>query len=261
MQEIDDNIYILLFAGIGGMFILTISFILLNVKIQNRLLRQKDREHQSQLLQQEQLLQAIINSQEAERKRIGQDLHDDVGTALSNLRLTIELFSADTENALSEFTSRCKHMIDNVIQDVRHISHNLSPPGIELYGFLGALEELGDTLSATQAMQIHIHNQAQEKIDALNSVQHISLYRVMEELLNNTLRHAQAKQVNIIFSMHNNQLMVTYQDNGRGIPAGSKTSRGMGMHNIESRLKVIAAEIIVSTTMQSGYECQFVLKS
>lgn len=250
-----------MFAGVGGMFILTISFILLNVKIQKRLLRQKDREHQSQLQHQEQLLQAIINSQEAERKRIGQDLHDDVGTALSNLRLTIDLFNQDTETSIPGFSTKCKQMIDKVIQDVRHISHNLSPPGIALYGFLGALEELGDTLTSTQTMQIQIHNQAQEKIDALEPEQHISLYRVMEELLNNTLKHAQANQINISFSMHNNQLMVTYQDNGRGIAAGSKSAKGMGMHNIESRLKVIGAEITASITPQSGYECQFVLKS
>ncbi|TCC90054.1 hypothetical protein EZ428_12250 [Pedobacter frigiditerrae] len=260
MENIDENIYVLIFAGTAGMCILAISFILLNVRLQNKTLKQKDRDQQVQLLHQEELLQAIINSQEDERKRIGQDLHDDVGTALSNLRLTIDVFKPDSENSLAIFSGRCKHIIDKVIKDVRHISHNLSPPGIELYGFLGALEELCDSIVQGQHIQIIIHNQAEIQLNELSATTTISLYRVMEELLNNTIKHANAKTVDIYFTVVDKGITVTYQDNGTGIAIGEqKTRKGMGLHNIESRLKMIGAMVNNPTVQHNGYQCQFTI--
>ncbi|TKC10504.1 hypothetical protein FA048_09985 [Pedobacter polaris] len=260
MENIDENVYILIFAGMAGMCILAISFIFLNVKLQNKTLKQKDREQQLQLQHQEELLQTMISSQETERKRIGQDLHDDVGTALSNLRLTIDVFRPDSENTLGNFSDRCKHIIDKVIKDVRHISHNLSPPGIELYGFLGALEELCDSVVQTQHIQITIHNHAEIGLDELNATAAISLYRIMEELLNNTIKHAKAKTVDIYFIANGQEITVIYQDNGTGIMADQKSRKGMGLHNIESRLKMIGAIVSPSTVPHSGYQCQFILK-
>lgn len=134
----NDNISILLIITTGGVFLLVISFIVIFIRHQNKLLKQKDRAQQAELLHQQELLKTIIVSQETERKRIGQDLHDDVGTALSNLRITIEMFDEMSPSGYHDFSMNCRQLIDRVVTDVRQISHNLSPPGIELYGFGGA---------------------------------------------------------------------------------------------------------------------------
>jgi signal transduction histidine kinase len=92
MQNTTDNIYILVILGMAGTFLLVVSFIFFSMRNQNKLLRQRQHFQQAQIEHQKELLRAVIESQEAERKRIGQDLHDDVGTTVSGLRLLIEMF-------------------------------------------------------------------------------------------------------------------------------------------------------------------------
>jgi signal transduction histidine kinase len=125
MQNTTDNIYILVILGMGGTFLLVVSFILFSIRNQNKLLRQRQHFQQAQIDHQKELLRAVIESQEAERKRIGQDLHDDVGTTVSGLRLLIEMFKpGDDVKAHEDFTQSTKTIIDKVVKDVRNISHN-----------------------------------------------------------------------------------------------------------------------------------------
>lgn len=261
MQKIDD-IYFLIFGGLMvGMMIFAVSFILMHIKNQNTFLKQRDREQKLQLSHQQELLHTVINSQEAERKRIGQDLHDDVGTALSNLRLTIDIFNEHSPTGLSQFTGNSKIIIDKIINDVRNISHNLSPPGIALYGFLGALEELCDAVSELRSIQIKILNKADSILNELNAIQSISMYRVFEELIHNTIKHANATIIDIQFMEQDGQLLVSYTDNGKGISQDLKSKKGMGLHNIESRLEMIGAKIIHPATTHVGYQCQFIINT
>ena len=260
MQKVGD-IYVLIFAGlVGGMLLFAVSFVLMHFKNQNKFLRQKEKEQKLQIEHQQELLHTVISSQETERKRIGQDLHDDVGTALSNLRLTIGLFSQNPQIGFTQFSSNCNSIIDRIIQDVRHISHNLSPPGIEMYGFLGALEELCDSMVQLRSVKINIQNDAESMLDQLDTLKCISLYRVMEELLNNTIKHANATIIDIHFMQKDHHLHVIYKDNGIGLSANMKSKKGMGLHNIESRLEMIGAVIILPTISYLGYQCQFKLK-
>ena len=174
--------------------------------------------------------------------------------------MTIGLFNQNPQSSFTQFSSNCNTIIDRIIQDVRHISHNLSPPGIELYGFLGAVEELCDSVVQLRSVKINIHNQAETLVDQLDTVAAISLYRIMEELLNNTIKHANATLIDIHFMLKEQHLHVIYKDNGIGIPSDMKSKKGMGLHNIESRLEMIGASIVLPTSPYSGFQCQFKLK-
>src|ERR1700744_1857349 len=121
MQKFADNIYVLIIIGISGSFLLVVSFIIIQIRNQNRLFMQKKKLDEAEIAHQKELLQTVMESQEAERKRIGQDLHDDVGTALSNLRITIEMFNQDEKSSADNFRGKSKGIIDKVIQDVRNI--------------------------------------------------------------------------------------------------------------------------------------------
>jgi signal transduction histidine kinase len=255
-----DNIFVLLLISMGGVFTLVVSFVIIFIRNQNKILKQRAQLQQAELQHQQELLQTIIVSQEAERKRIGQDLHDDVGTALSNLRITIEMFNQDTSANRADFSDTSKLLIDKVIQDVRHISHNLSPPGIALYGLMGALEELCEFITSRGKLQVNINNPIGNIPDELDEAASISLYRVMEELLNNTLKHAGASLVDIGFALDEGDMLLTYHDNGRGIAPHVKPGKGMGMQNIESRLGAIGATFSIDTTPGAGFTIHIRIK-
>lgn len=253
MQKTSDNIFILLLLSIGGVFMLVVSFVVIFIRHQNKLLRQQRQIQQAEIAHQKELLQTVIESEETERKRIGQDLHDDVGTALSNLRITIEMFNRSTSADLDRFKNSCKSIIDKVILDVRNISHNLSPAGILLYGFIGALEELSEFVTLHSGLQVSISNKAGDLPDRLNEAAAISLYRVMEELLNNTIKHAGANRAYISFETEGDYMSVSYQDDGRGMPKNIKTKNGIGLQNIESRLGIIGADFTMGQNQLSGF--------
>ncbi|MCR8558124.1 hypothetical protein KXD93_10740 [Mucilaginibacter sp. BJC16-A38] len=260
MQKTSDNIFILLLLGIGGVFMLVVSFVIIFIRNQNKLLQKQKQLQQAEMAHQQQLLQTVIESQEAERKRIGQNLHDDVGTALSNLRLTIEAFNQDKPADADSFRRASKSIIDRVIQDVRHISHNLSPPGLEYYGFLGTLEELCEFTTQSSRLQVNITNNAGEAPDQLEQNAAISLYRVMQELLNNTLKHAGATEVHIDFDSEEDGVLISYHDNGCGLPLTDQ-KRGMGMLNIESRLRIIGATFNMESPDGKGFKMLIRIKN
>lgn len=254
-----DNIYVLLLISIGGVFLLVISFIIIFVRHQNRLIKQREELQRSELMHQQELLKTVIVSQEAERKRIGQDLHDDVGTALSNLRITIEMFK-ESDMDREVFSTTCKKLIDRAIQDTRHISHNLSPSGISLYGFMGALEELTEFITSTGKLEVNLSDDTGDRIDELSPDALISLYRVLEELLNNTLKHANATEADIFFTLEEDLLLISYHDNGCGIPATVKMGKGIGQQNIESRLSIIGAVFDLESSGETGFNMMIKVK-
>lgn len=241
-----------------GILVIVLSFIFIVIRSHQRSLKQQATLHNLQLSHQQELLNTLVVSQEEERKRIGQDLHDDVGTALAHLRLVIELFKKDT-GPEEHFATNCKNLIDKIVTDVRHISHNLSPPGIAIYGFFNTLEDLCDAIVKTGALKISVKNVAEQKIANLSQLQSISLYRIMEELLTNTIRHSGAAQVEILFSESGDLFVVSYRDNGRGTGAGSGAIPGMGLQNIRNRLEVIGAREDHSEDNLKGYHFCFVL--
>lgn len=223
------------------MVLLVVSFILINSRGQNKMLRQRQQMQQAEIAHQKELLQVVIDSQEAERKRIGQDLHDDVGTALSSLRLTIEMFEPDQkDDESSRYIGMSKDIIDKVIKDVRHISHNLSPPVLSYYGLAAAIEEKCSFINNSGQLEITLIDNAQQVLLQLEQPVALAFYRVLEELVNNTIKHAGATKSTIKFTEIDGGISIEYTDNGKGLKPG-KRPKGMGLQNIESRLTVVNA--------------------
>jgi signal transduction histidine kinase len=255
MQATTDNIYIQMILGMSGAAILVVSFILFSIRNQNRLLRQRQQFQQAEIAHQKDLLRAVIESQEAERKRIGQDLHDDVGTSLSGLRLLIEMFKpAQKDQHYTDFLRSSKTTIDKIVKDVRHISHNLSPATLGYYGLAAAINEHCDIINQSGKLTIDVANDAEAALEQLSLPIATALYRVLEELLNNTIKHSGASRAVIAFATSSQQITIDYKDNGKGLPVSADTGRkGMGMQNIESRLLNINATFVLSTQPGQGF--------
>lgn len=254
MQHVNDNYLVLIIMAMAGTVLLVILFILLQVRNQNRLLRQQKKMQQAELNHQKELLHAVIQSQEMERNRIGMDLHDEVGTILSSLRMTIQHFTdqAAVDTTAGQFNNHSRYLIDKAVGSVRSIAHNLSPFRSEVYGFTDALEDLCDRIHQPDKMNVALDCSCEAELKQLPGATTLALYRVITELINNTLKHAQATCITLSLSAEHDHLVVHYHDNGIGMPAGT-AAKGMGLHNIESRLGMIGATYTIAPVNAGGF--------
>lgn len=237
MQKVTDNIFLLVLFAMLGTFILASSFIFFFVRYQRRISLQKEAMQKAELDHSEQLLHATLLSQEEERKRIGRDLHDDVGASLSNLKM---IMAQTVEVVPGKATY--KPLIDNIITTVRNISHSLSPPGLSLFGLESTLQELFDNFNIAGNIKLVFENELGEQLNAFDEQTALALYRVIQELLTNTVKHAGAQQVLIRSFEEKGNSIITYEDDGKGLNTGTGKKFGMGMQNIEVRLRMIHAQ-------------------
>ncbi len=255
MQKITDNIFLLVLFAMTGTFLLASSFVFFYVRYQRRMLLQKEAMQKAELEHRESLLHAAIQSQEEERKRIGRDLHDDVGSALSNLRMVLSKSATAADNNASGSTSTSKPLIDNIINTVRNISHALSPPGLDLFGLEHTLHELCDTFNMSGQLHLSMENSSGASLDSIGKDRSLTLYRVIQELLSNTVKHANATAVHIfIIQEAKDMLSIVYEDNGKGMDAAAIKKSGMGMQNIESRLGMIKAPYEIESAPGKGFK-------
>ncbi len=243
MQKVTDNIFLLVIFAMLGTFILAAAFILFFVQYQRRLTAQKEAMQKAELDHSEKLLHATLLSQEEERKRIGRDLHDDVGASLSNLKMIMAqtIQSADEKPVY-------KPLIDNIITSVRSISHALSPPGLALFGLENTLHELFDTFNAAGMLHVQFENGLAGKLDSFNEQTSLALYRIIQELLTNTIKHAEAKNVIIKTFTEADINIISFQDDGKGLSSAEGKKPGMGMQNVEARLRMIGGFSEMPTT-------------
>jgi signal transduction histidine kinase len=258
MQKITDNIFLLVLFAMTGTFILATSFIFFFLRYQRKAQQQREAMQRAELEHSEKLLHAALQSQEDERRRIGRDLHDDVGAALSNLRMVMGQGYKMAENEGKD-TTAYKPLIDNIITTVRNISHSLSPPGLELFGLEHTLYELCDTFNTSGVIRLSFINEAGSRVDGLEKNTALATYRVLQELISNTIKHAEAKKIVIRFCVENNRLVLVYSDDGKGFDASVVKKTGMGLQNIEARLSMVQAAFTVNTSPGNGIMVRIIL--
>jgi len=249
-----DNVYLLVFYGIVLLLVLVASFLLFYIRNQNVVWRQRRELQETQLTQQKELLNAVINSQEVERKRIGQDLHDEIGGTLSAIKLMLNSLKNQVNHAQQELLGETKELIDKMIVDVRHISHDLSPPGLAVFGVFSSVEAFVALINNTGEIAIALESEGGADDITLSERSSLALFRVLTQLVNNTLKHANASQINIKFSLIDDDLHICYQDNGQGFDMQVlEQCSGMGMQNIQSRLQMINASYEINTAKGEGF--------
>jgi signal transduction histidine kinase len=233
-----DNEYILVIYSVLGIFLLVGLFMLIHFRNQRLIWKQRRQMQENELTRQKELLNAVIQSQEEERRRIGQDLHDQVGSSLSALRLLLHprLNPGKTD-------PHSKELIDQMIRDVRDISHDLSPSGISMAGLYPTLKQFVALINRGGELQVVLEDRSHGQLDLLSEKTALALYRILTQLADNTLKHAGASRAGILFESQDDALHIHYADNGRGFDVELLVqARGIGMQNIQSRLQMIGAE-------------------
>jgi signal transduction histidine kinase len=252
-QTAGDNLYYLVLIGTAGGLLLALSLILFYIRYQRKFIGQQAAMQKAELEHKQLLLNSIIRSQEEERIRISKELHDHVGSSLAGIRLLVSRLKGADADAVSNIATETRSGIDKVIEDVRSISHNLSPAGLELWGFNEALEEYSHKTGRAAGIAIEMNDAADGRMNDLCFDDALSVFRVMQELVNNTIKHAQAARITIDIRQAGAGVEITYTDDGKGIDK-EKNTHGIGMYNIESRLSTIGATCSVPPPVDKGYK-------
>ena len=186
-------------------------------------------------------LQALMEGEEKERSRLAQDLHDGINGDLSYIKYhlsSIELESLSTEN--KTLVNKAIDMIDYSCDQVRNISHNLSPTTINDFGLVTSLKNYCAKLDGLHPIKINFQHFGNDILLSKNI--ETVIYRIVQELVNNIIKHANATEALVQFNSHEDILFITVEDNGKGFENNSKTS-GIGLKNIASRIAFLNATL------------------
>jgi signal transduction histidine kinase len=208
-----------------------------------------------ELEQQQELLARNINAQEDERRRIAAQLHDDICSKLGVLHLSFHRLRRTEPIAekYEEMSEEINDLIATTLETTRDISHELVPPTLEGFGLIEALEELCEQIRNTGAVDIRFeHNINREDISDVST--ELNLYRIVQELTNNTLKYAEASFIHLQLIKEDNQILLSYSDNGKGFDPKSDDANGLGLKNIRNRVKIIGAHSTMSTSPGHGFE-------
>lgn len=220
---------------------------------------QKELEKKDLVLQyQKEQLHAIIVTQEEERKRIAQDLHDDISSKLNIVSLNSHLLTAPdlTEKETFEITENIINLTTKALENSRKIAHNLLPPVFEKFGLHAAVEELCEEFESSKAVKVYYKNEID--FDDKETDRHLHVFRILQELMNNSMRHGKASEIRITFTNDNKVKICNYEDNGVGFDMEEvENQKGLGMKNIDSRVSFLDGTIQISSQSGNGIAVVF----
>ncbi len=200
------------------------------------------------------LLNAIIQTEEKERRRFAKDLHDGLGPLLSTVKMSISaLLNIETQPNSKNILENTNVVINEAITSIKEISNNLSPHVLTNFGLVSALKNFTHKINQAQGVQIELLSNMEN--ERFNANAEIILYRTTCELINNTLKHANAKNISINISKHLRTLTIQFHDDGSGFDTKiteDSQIKGMGFQNISSRVKSINGIFVINSAPGEG---------
>jgi two-component system, NarL family, sensor kinase len=251
-----SNITVLL-IGTMGMLALAIGLIVFIIFHQRKVIRYQTALQKMEDEQQKILLNASIKLQEEERQRLAADLHDDAGPLLATARLYLNenLVNMDKTTQLQHIYN-AKSIIDDTIQLIRNISHSLMPPTLKNFGLESAVNDLFQKISGSQTMNASCR--FHDYRERLNAEQEQIVFRILQELINNILKHSNSSFIHLTQNTNGDKFFIRVHHDGRGLTQNdfekmNKSTGGLGLKNIQSRLKVLHGKILFEKDMSQTY--------
>lgn len=251
----NQNIFIVM----GAVLLLLAALLFyLNLRNKHRLLKQSELLHQqeiSQLEKERKLIaaQSLMKGQEEERSRLAKDLHDGVGGLLSGVKLSLSNMKGNVflteENAAAVTT--IIGQLDNSINELRRVSHNMMPEALIKYGLKEALENYCENINRSGNLKARLQTYGLEQ--RMEQDTEIILYRIVQELLNNVIKHAAAKQVLVQLMCEADKFTLTVEDDGKGFDADNPPfQHGAGLQNIRARAGYLNGTVDIRTRPGEG---------
>lgn len=246
----------LLLLGIGLMVLAAGALLSFVITYQRRLLQEQLRLHTIEAAHRQQLLDAIIETQEAERERIGRDLHDNIGSTLAALKLLVNRLDKQQPTPdKTHMLALIKDIVGSTTQEVRGISHSLYPAVLTHFGLAEAIEYLVAVYREAGTLAITLDVEYRQRLPL---AQELALYRICQELIGNALKHAQgATKLTITLQQKENSLQLAVEDNGCGFALPSpdqptSVSSGIGLRSINVRVQMLQAHLHQHSSQGQG---------
>ncbi len=211
-----------------------------------------------EIIKQKEILQSVIQTQEEERMRVAQDLHDDISSKLNIVSLNTHLLKTPnlSEAEYVEITDNIINLTAKALENSRKIAHHLLPPVFEKFGLHAAIEELVLEFSSAKNIQINYNNNLDFSILEINKQLHI--FRILQELFNNSTQHGKASNISVTFVRKNKQKILLYSDNGLGFNVNLKNQKkGIGLQNVESRVNYLGGKFTIQSEINQGVQIEF----
>ena len=247
----------LMFVGSIGMIILATVIIVFVIMHQRKVIRYHIQMKKLEMEKQQIYLNASIRFQEEERQRIAADLHDDAGPLLATARLYLNenLVNQEKAQQLQSIFS-AKQIIDDAILLIRNISHSLMPPTLKNFGLESATTDLFQKISGSGS--ISATARFHDYRERLKVEQELLAFRVIQELVNNILKHSNAAFIHLTQNASNNNIYIRLHHDGKGIVQAEFDklnfySHGLGLKNIASRMKVLNGRILFEIDSSQTY--------
>lgn len=237
------QVALLIAIGTVGMLLLAIAIVLFMLFYQKKMIQEKYNRQKLELEYQQKMMEAALDSQEAERKRVAGDLHDSVGGMLSAIRLGLTTLARQLPNP--QYLEEQKKMLDDTIGNVRMISRDLMPTTLDKFGLIHAIKELCDRFQTTSLLPVTFHEKGE--LDGLPQRKQLMLFRIAQELLTNAAKHAQATEIQVSI-IGTDKLVLAVEDDGIGFNAeeirkSKLNGSGLGLFNIENRVRVLNGKL------------------
>lgn len=243
----NTKLYITLISLFSFFLLLSVYFLWRNAGTQKQLTIEKEINYNQNISflknqKENEVMQAMINGEELERKRIARDLHDGIGSRLSALKMKLSQSAFDNFDDIYQ-------MLTNAIIELRQVSYNLLPETLLKLGLELALKDLCHSLETNKVNINFISNEIQKTISESNQ---ITIFRIIQELLNNALKHSNCTEIIVDCSQNGNLFLITVEDNGVGFnPKNIDEFSGLGFKNIKNRIALMNGKLSVNSSKNS----------
>lgn len=254
---IQNNRLLSWFLGSVCVLLLIIAvFAILYYRNNKKLSLQKELNYRQQLKeieqqQQIQFSQAMLQGEEQERRRVARDLHDGLGGMLAGVKINLSGLTTHSP-APPQYTELHKviHQLDNSVIELRRIARNLMPEALLKFGLETALKDLCESLMSDN---LHIDFQAFGIDPRIPQQTQVTIYRIVQELLANAIRHANATNIVLQCSQNKDSFFITAEDNGKGFDVTSIDNiKGMGLNNIKNRVDYLQGKMDITSAVREG---------
>jgi signal transduction histidine kinase len=200
------------------------------------------------------VINAIINTEENERKRFAKDLHDGLGPILSTVKMSLSALNDRIKDPSGTvILNNTNHLVNEAIATIKDISNNLSPHVLSNFGLSSAIAAFTTKINQTKTVEIDFKSNMDKH--RLENDKEVVIYRAVCELINNSILHSGASRIEIELNKHEKFVTLQFYDNGRGFDTSNLTKedlKGMGLSNIETRVKTVEGVFILESTPGKG---------
>ncbi|RYY07652.1 MAG: sensor histidine kinase [Sphingobacteriaceae bacterium] len=255
MQTQEENLTSVLIIGTLIVVVLIVFLFLFVIIYQRKMIANQEERRKLQDEKQNDLLRAILETQESERERLAEDLHDSVGQVLSAVKLNLHRLdkTCTSNEKITSLLSNTRGLIDDCIQEIRSIIQNVKPPLLTDFGLAEALNDLCNKIQKTTGLQVVFNDETNKR--RFEAEIEVTLYRILQELFGNTIKHANATIIQVSLTTKSNLIHLTFKDNGSGYNA-LETTNGSGLKNMQSRTSFIKGNIQITTKVGEGIKAE-----